>query len=162
MSKAFTKDDQEDAPLVLPRRPSLPPGSSNYVTPRGLAALREEHARLESMRVSLAHASDARAAGELLAELADLADRIASAVVVDPALQPRNEARFGARVTVRTEEGALKCYEIVGIDEANAAEGRIAFVAPIARALLGKRVGDVVAVVSPRASAEIELVAIEY
>jgi transcription elongation factor GreB len=51
--------------------------------------------------------------------------------------------RFGATVTVRDEDGVLLRYTIVGVDEAAPAEGRIAFLAPVARALTGLRVGDV-------------------
>ena len=69
--------------------------------------------------------------------------------------------RFGAHVRVESEEGERR-YQIVGVDEADAARGRIAFVSPLARALLGRRVGDVVRVRLPRGEQELEVVAIAW
>jgi transcription elongation factor GreB len=170
MSKAFTKDDAAEEPLVVRPRPPLPAGAPNYVTPRGLAALREERrelaARLDApgsrkgkpggaSEVALAHAVD-------LARARDLDERIASAVVVDPGAPDARpeQVRFGARVTVRSEAGVERTLEIVGVDEADAAHGRVAFVAPVARALLGRRVGDAVTVTTPRGDEELQIVAI--
>jgi transcription elongation factor GreB len=69
---------------------------------------------------------------------------------------------FGARVTVEDEDGATHAYEIVGPDEFDAAAGRISMDAPLARALLGRRVGDAASVVRPKGRAHVEIVAIEY
>lgn len=170
MSKAFTKDDgADDAPLV-PSRPPLAAGVPNYVTPAGLAALRSELHRLEAERVALAShpmgADRSRAAAALAARLGELVARIGSAVVVDPVNQPRDEVRFGATVTVVARvgdgDGVERRYRIVGVDEADAARGRVAFVAPVARALLGKRVGDEATVRTPRGEEQLEVVAIAY
>ena len=65
-------------------------------------------------------------------------------------------------MTARTEDGGERRYEIVGVDEADPAHGRIAFVSPIARALLGKAIGDVAVVRTPRGEEEIEVVAVAY
>ncbi len=168
MSKAFTKDDDQGEPLVVPRRAPLPAGVPNYVTPRGLAALRAE---LVALTAELLHVrtgdtpSDperSRAAAAVSERLAELEARIGSAELVAPAEQPPNEVRFGARVTVRNPAGALRTYQIVGVDEANASEGRIAFVAPLARALLGKRTGEAALVRTPQGEEELELVRLEY
>lgn len=178
VSKAFTRDDAAAAPItiVLARAP-LPPGVTNYVTPRGLALLRDELTRRQAERMQ----AEASAAGPDRAEdraegpvehraalaasdasLAELAARVASAVVVDPATQPQDEVRFGAQVTVRTEAGALRTYRLVGVDEADGSQGLVAFVSPLARALLGRRVGEVVTRTTPRGEEELELVAIRY
>lgn len=166
MSKAFTKDDDGDAPLVVPARRPLPAGETNYVTPGGLAALRVELRDLEAElgRVAAsADGADARGARAVLAaRIAELAARIASAVVVDPAAQPPDEVHLGATVRVRTDEGAERVYRIVGIDEADAEHGVIAFVAPLARALLGKQVGDTATVHTPRGDDDLEVVSIAY
>jgi len=166
VSKAFKGEDASEAPLVVPPRAPLPPGATNYVTPRGHAALRAEHEALlrERARAEAADASDerTRAVATLAARLEALEGRLASAVVVDPAGQPRDEVRFGATVTVRGETGEERRYAIVGVDEADVAAGRLAFAAPLARALLGKRVGDVATVRTPRGEEEWEVVAIEY
>ena len=65
-------------------------------------------------------------------------------------------------MTVRDGAGRERRYQIVGVDEANGAEGRLAFVAPVARALLGRRVGEITAVQTPRGEDELEIVAIDY
>ena len=74
--------------------------------------------------------------------------------------------RFGARVTLRTlsgeRAGEEREIEIVGIDEADAAHGRVAFTAPIARAILGRRVGDTATMDTPRMKDLLEVVSIDY
>jgi transcription elongation factor GreB len=166
VSKAFTKDDASDAPLVVPARPPLPEGVTNYVTPRGLALLRDEHARLRSERGRLesrsADPDGPRKLAAAVARMEELEDRLASAQLVeagDPST-PRDQARFGATVTVRSESGGDRTYQIVGVDEADIASGRVAFVAPLARALLGKGVGDVVTLRTPRGEEELEVISI--
>lgn len=165
MSKAFTKDDDAaEPPLVAARRPPLPSGVPNYVTPRGLAQLRAE-LEAEQQREPPALVSDAeRARAHALrsSRIAELETRLSSAVLVDAAQQPRDEARFGAEVTVKNLAGALRRYRIVGVDEADAARASVAFVAPLARALLGKRVGDVAPVSTPAGDDELEILAISY
>jgi transcription elongation factor GreB len=172
VSKAFTKDDAPDEALVLPSRAPLPAGATNYVTPRGLASLRAELEHLSAERDGrtervepaprgVARATDrARELAVLHARVRELEERIASAIVVAPTPLPRDEVRFGTCVTIRGEAGSDRHYEIVGVDEADASAGRVAFVAPLARALLGKRVGDVVTLRAPRGEEEIEVLAI--
>lgn len=164
MSKAFTKesDDASDAPSLRARAP-LPAGTPNYVTRRGLLELRQELAQLEAERDAPA-AADAPAgrASTLAGRVAELAARVASAVVVAPPDPPTNEVRFGAMVVVRDDHGHERRVQIVGVDEAHAADGRIAFVAPLARALLGKRVGDQTTVRTPKGDDEVEIVSVTY
>jgi transcription elongation factor GreB len=167
MSKAFKGEDASESPLVVPPRAPLPPGVENHVTPQGLAALRAERDRLRHERAVL-EASDDDAEGRANAiaartvRLAALDERIASARVVDSASQPHDEVRFGATVQARSGDGAVRRLTIVGVDEADAAAGLIAFVAPLARAFLGLRVGDVARVRAPRGREEWEVIAIEY
>src|SRR5690349_10600021 len=138
MSKAFTKEDADDAPVVVPARPPLPDGVPNWVTARGLALLRGELAALQEERARVAGIADdgerARRIAVVDARHAELAARIARAVVVDPATQPRDEVRFGATVTVRVADGPdageERRFTIVGVDEADPAAGRVAFLAP--------------------------------
>jgi transcription elongation factor GreB len=166
MSKAFSKEDGPDDPVLVPSRPPLPAGVANYVTARGLEALHAEHARRAAERAALetpgSESKPSHALSVARARLRELDERIASAVVVDPRAHPPDEVRFGATVTVRGESGGDRQYEIVGVDEADAAHGRVAFVAPLARALLGKRVGEVVVVRTPRGDEELEVTAIAY
>ena len=161
MSKAFTKDDDAAPPPVVPRRAPLPPGQPNYVTARGLAQLRAELARLRAEHGG-APSADAPLDAARLARLAELEERVSTAELVPKASPAPPEARFGARVTVRTAAGAEHVYSIVGVDEARASEGLIAFVAPLARALLGKRAGDSALVRTPHGEDELEVVRVSY
>jgi transcription elongation factor GreB len=171
MSKAFTKDDADDEPLIVPPRAPLPAGVPNYVTARGLRLLHAERAELEAERARLGDApgddeAQRRARAILRARTSALAARIASAIVIDPGEQPRDEVRFGATVTLRTLEGDRAGEErrltIVGVDEADPAHGRVAMVAPIARAILGCRQGDTAELRTDRGEQLMEIVAIEY
>jgi transcription elongation factor GreB len=148
MSRAFVSDDAlENSVAVVPPRAPLPDGVANYVTPRGLARLRDEQAALEAERAAVeanrrgADADRTRRLSALNQQLSDLTARLRTARLVRP--QPAmQEARFGAAVAVAHAGGEVRTYQIVGVDEADAAEGRIAFTSPLARALTGKRAGD--------------------
>jgi transcription elongation factor GreB len=156
MSKAFTSEETRDAPeLVRPRAP-LPAGVPNYVTARGLAQLRAE---LEALPAGPAGAERASALAE---RRAALEERIASAeLVAPPPFGARAAVRFGAAVTVAGAEGERR-YRIVGVDEADPALGRIAFTSPLARALVGRSVGDEVLVQAPRGVDALEILAVDY
>jgi len=156
-----------EAPLVVPPRAPLPPGAMNYVTARGLDLLRAELAELEAERAGVdADRSDdaerTRRLTYLAGRIGDLSARIASARLVEPQNQPQEEARFGATVTLRTAAGEERRFTIVGVDEATTDPARVAFTAPIARAVLGKRVGEAVALRTPRGEEALEVTAIAY
>jgi transcription elongation factor GreB len=155
------KEESAEVPLIVPRAP-LPEGIPNYVTARGLRALNEERAVLEQQRPSGEGSTGATAQTGYQARLAALEARIHSAVVLDVATLPQDEVRFGAAVTLRGEGGKLRRYRIVGVDEAEPAAGRIAFTAPLARELTGKRVGDWVALRTGHGEVELEITAIDY
>ncbi len=165
MSKAFTKDDAPTEEVRPPRTP-LPDGVTNYVTPRGLAALSTERNGLIAERTR----ADAMGGGAdrdqaLLAlhdRIVELDARIASAVVVDPSSFAHDKVRLGAWVSVQAADGVHRRFQIVGVDEADAGTGRIAFVSPVGRALLGKSVGDEVSVRAPRGPETLEIVDIDY
>jgi transcription elongation factor GreB len=137
----------------------------NYVTARGLAALREELATLAAERSraeGLANEKErGRALGALARRRAELEERIATAELVAAPADGRGAVRFGARVRVATAHGE-RGYRIVGVDEADAAIGAIAFTSPLARALLGRRAGDTVRLRAPRGDEELEIVSVEY
>ncbi len=170
VSKAFTRDDAADTQVIVPARAPLPPGVKNYVTPRGLALLHKELAERHAERARLEQASAAagstaeRALGLAVAgaRLAELEARVASAVLVEPSAQPRDEVRFGALVTVRNEAGVERAYRLVGVDEADGAHGLVAFVSPLAQALLGRKVGELAVLRTPRGEEELEVVALSY
>jgi transcription elongation factor GreB len=157
VSKAFTKDEGPDEAPIPRRRAPLPVGSSNYVTPRGLRALREELALLDGPTTPPANAQETQVRAAWRDELEQ---RISTAIVVAPP-EDRQEVRFGASVRVRTSHGRLRDVQIVGLDEADGHE-RISFTAPLARALLGKRVADSLMLRRPGGEEELEIVAIAY
>ncbi len=163
MSKAFTSEETASDPVLVRARAPLPADVPNYVTPRGLQQLREEVVRLEQerARAEAGHESDRGARSSAInARLVELNGRIGSAVVLDSGAGPAREVRFGATVVVRSATGAERRYQIVGVDEADAREGRVAFVSPLARALLGRRVGDTVLVDTPRGEEELEVISL--
>lgn len=163
VSKAFTDEEAgEDAPLV-PARAPLPPGVPNYVTPRGLELLCEELAALQLERAradALANQKQrGRALGVLTQRRVALEQRIATAEVVAASDESLERVRFGAHVLVFGADGE-RSYEIVGVDEADPAHGKLAFTAPLARALLGRAAGDSVRVRTPRGLEDVEIRAI--
>lgn len=165
MSRAFVKDDNDgDAQDVLPELPvSTHP---NYVTPRGMVALRERLAVVFARHETLkANEQDALAQRNELAalerELRYLNTRVAHAIEVDLAKQPHDRVAFGATVTVDSDEGERR-WQIVGEDEADAEHGLVSYVSPLAVALLGARVGDEVRWQRPAGDMTIEVLRIDY
>jgi transcription elongation factor GreB len=161
VSRAFVKEDGAEPPLVVPRAP-LPAGVPNYVTRRGLAALHDERDRLEALRPASDDTNGAAALAAHNARLGALDARIASAVTVDAATLPQDEVRFAALITLRNAAGDERRYRIVGVDEADAQSGRIAFTAPLVRNLIGKRRGDSVPLRHRDTETDFEIVSIDY
>ncbi|MBC6605428.1 GreA/GreB family elongation factor [Hymenobacter sp. BT188] len=171
MSRAFTKEDDAQQPPIIPPRAALPPDTPNYVTPHGLELLRTELMELEAERAQAEANRDNDADRTRLlslfnGRLSDLSARIASAKVVDPRQQPADEVRFGATVTLRTvsggKPGTKRKFMLVGVDEASIAEGKIAFVAPIARAVQGAKLGQHVALHLGPKEEVVEIATITY
>jgi transcription elongation factor GreB len=81
---------------------------------------------------------------------------------VDPAAQPRDGVHFGATVEIADEDGTRHVFHIVGDDEADVAAGRISWASPLAKAMIGARVGDVVKWRRPAGDADVEIVKIIY
>ena len=146
MSRGFVKeDDQEEVPMVPPRA-DLPAGVTNYVTPKGMEALKDEKGRMIEEREALDTANENErriALNHINAKLQLLNTRILSAKVVDLNDQPKDEVRFGAVVTLKIGAAQkLQKYQITGVDEADISKGKISFVSPIARLLTNKKVGE--------------------
>ena len=91
-----------------------------------------------------------------------LTKRLDSAVVVKPGEVDESVVRFGACVEVRDENGKESRYLLVGPDEADPSAGKLSFQSPLGRALLKRRVGEVVSVVRPMGEIEIEILSISY
>ena len=171
MSRGFVKEDDAQTPPIIPPRAALPPGMPNYVTPHGLELLRAELATLEATRTQAEanHDNDTDRTHRLSlynGRLALLTERLGSARLVDPASQPPKEVRFGATVTLRTVGGGKVGFErkltIVGVDEADVALGKVAFVAPIARAVQGTRLGKTVTLKLGPQEEVVEVTVIEF
>lgn len=149
MSRGFVKeDDQEEAPLIPPRA-ALPDGVENYVTPQGLTALQAERKSLEQQRLENPEKDETekRRLNMLIdGKIRLLDERLASAKVIPLHEQPHHELRFGAKVHLKYLNGPLKGQslklQIVGVDEANLKKQKIAFVAPLAKALMGAKKGE--------------------
>lgn len=156
MSRAFVKESDGGTAEELPERAIS--DTPNYVTARGLLQLRTRIQALAAERAALAgDDTQARRRAEIERDLRYFNTQLERAVEVDPARQPADEARFGARVTLRDAGGGLRVYRIVGEDEADPASGAISWNSPLARRLLGLRVGD-----GPEAPAGLEVTDIRY
>ncbi|MDR3087814.1 MAG: transcription elongation factor GreB [Azoarcus sp.] len=186
MNKAFTKeseDSDEDEESLSPSL-RLPPGSKNYMTPRGQQSLRDELDQLLRIERPKIVETVAWAAGngdrsengdyiygkkrlrEIDRRVRFLIKRLDNAEVVDPQLrQGDDQIFFGATVTIcdaNLADAAEQQWQIVGIDEADASAGRISWISPLARALLKAREGDVVRFMSPAGVREVEIVEVRY
>ena len=178
MSRGFVKEDDAQTPPLIPPRASLPPGLPNYVTPAGLAQMRAELTQLEAERAAAEarRDNDTDRSHQLSlynGRLALLQERLGSARLVEPPQPPPAEVRFGATVTLRTvrggnqrtapaKVGSERKFTIVGVDEASVAAGKVAFVAPIARAVQGARPGQQVTLKLGPQEEVVEVVSVSY
>ena len=159
MSVAFTKEgDSEAFAADLPDRPiSTHP---NLVTADGLSEIERELAEARAAYAAAQSAGgaadgDRTAMARATRDLRYWSARRATAQLMerDPS---RSVVQFGDRVTFEREDGRVQTFRIVGEDQADPAKGTISYIAPIARALLGKAVGEV----SAAPGGEIEITAI--
>ena len=182
MNKAFVKEtDAADADEDVVVAPALPVGSKNYMTPAGYAQLEAEFNELWKVErprlvetISWAASNGDRSENgdyiygkkrlrEVDRRIRFLSKRLEHAEVVDPATrEATDQVFFGATVTVADQDGRESTYAIVGIDEADAGRGRIAWISPMARALLKAREGDAVSVQTPDGRREVEIVEVRY
>ena len=151
-----------------------------FITADGLARLRAEYdglfgverpkvVELVSWAASLGDRSEnadylygKKRLREIDRRLAHLARVMKAARIVDPAAQATGEVRFGAIVELADEQDNRRVLTIVGDDEADASAGRIGWSAPLARALVGAKVGDERVVRLPNGEKSYEVVAIRY
>ena len=155
--------------------------AERYITPEGFARIRSEYDELfgierpkivetVSWAASLGDRSEnadylygKRRLREIDRRLAHLARIMKEAKVVDPALQQaRDQVRFGATVELADEDDNRRMLTIVGNDEADASAGRVGWSAPIARALIGAKVGDERLVRLPAGEKSYEVIDIRY
>lgn len=146
MSRGFVKEgDQEEIPILMPRA-YLPEGVTNYVTQVGMNELLNEKQMLinEIENLDTTNENEKRiASNHLNAKLKLLNERILTAKIIDPDKQSPDEVWFGATVTLKIDnETKLQKYQIVGVDEADVSKGKISFISPLAKILIGKEVGE--------------------
>ncbi len=158
-------------PMPRPRR---------YITPEGFRRLAAEHERIWSVERPriVAEVEAAAALGdrsenaeyiygkrklrELDRRLRFLSERLDELTVVEPRARPDGRAFFGAWVTIEDEEGEARTYRLVGPDEFDVARGLVSVDAPLGRALLGKREGEVAVVTRPAGTLELTVIAIRW
>ena len=180
MNKAFTKesDDADDDDLQLS---ALPVSGKNYITPAGHARIRAELLDLiDNERpkvVDIVHwaASNGdrsengdyiygkKRLREIDRRIRFLTKRLEIMEITDPALHHGSEqVFFGATVGYADEAGAERTVTIMGIDEADSARSEVSWVSPIARTLLKAHVGDVLQLLTPAGTVEIEVLSVRY
>jgi transcription elongation factor GreA len=150
------------------------------MTPAGAAKLREELTRLKEERPKISrdigvarehgdlsenaeyHAAKERQ-GLVEARIKDIEDKLARAEVIDPSKLSGDRVRFGATVTVTNiDTNETQAFRIVGADEADVNSGTISVSAPLARALIGKSIGDEIVVTLPAGTRRYEIGAVEF
>jgi len=180
MSKAFTKET-DGADAEAEEADALPAHVKNYVTPAGLAALQEEFGNLRNHErpkiveiVSWAAGNGDRSENgdyiygkkrlrEIDYRLRYLAKRIETAELVDPKRQKnRDRVYFGATVEYARKDNLRQKVTIVGVDEAELADGKISWLSPVARALMRAQIGDVIEFRTPSGLETIEVLSMEY
>jgi len=178
MSKAFVREDAAE-PEPEGEEPALGPGP-RYITPEGRRRLEAELERLwkvERPKVTQ-EVAEAAALGdrsenaeyiygkrrlrEIDRRVRYLTKLIEKLTVVTETPSDRERVFFGAWVTVEDETGQRATYRLVGPDETDASQGRISVESPMARALLGKRVGDDALVRRPKGESEFVVTAVRY
>jgi transcription elongation factor GreB len=181
MSKAFTKESDEDNGDDELQLPTIAPGGKNYITPQGYAALRaelltlmdEERPKVVEIVHWAASNGDRSENGDYLygkkrlreidRRIRFLTQRLEIAEITEPSVHFGNDQIFfGATVTYVDDVGAERTVTITGIDEANSALGEVSWASPIARTLLKAREGDELKLVMPERVAAIEVIKVRY
>jgi transcription elongation factor GreB len=164
MSRAFVKGDDSDlSGEELPERPISP--FPNYVTAEGLGQLRARYDALTARHLELKAAGedfDKPKLTEIDRDLRYFAQRLESAILVDPGKEPQDEVHFGATVQAEDAEGKTHRFKIVGEDEADVATGKVSWLSPLAKALIGAKVGDTVKWRRPAGDLDLEIAEIRY
>ncbi|MCH4823077.1 GreA/GreB family elongation factor [Gramella lutea] len=147
MSRGFVKEEDQEEPVLVPPRAALPEGVTNYVTENGLQELKTELKQLEKSRAEVIgeNETEKRRTQSLIdGKINLLTERLNTARLLTPEELPKDEVRFGARLQFQNITTNQKQeFQIVGVDEANVKLKKIAFVAPIARAVTGKKEGEI-------------------
>lgn len=180
MSKAFTKESDDDFDDDIEAEADVPKGTKNYITPGGYARLqaelktlfdvqRPETVKIVSWAAALGDRSEnadylygKKRLREIDKRIRFLTKRLGYAQVIDPTQQPQAKIYFGATVVVNDAAGNAHTYRIVGVDEIDAARGKISWMSPLAKALLGKQAGDSIIVRTPGGEQALDIAEVRY
>lgn len=181
MSKAFTREQDDEHEDDVPAELRLPKSTKNYITPAGWHRLREELNQLVKTErphmtqvVNWAASNGDRSENgdylygkrrlrEIDRRIRFLTKRLEIAEVVDPELREEtDQVFFSATVEIQRGNGDEQTLSIVGVDEIDLARGHISWISPIARVLIKAREGDTVLFRGPDGEEEIEILAVRY
>ena len=129
--------------------------------PRIVDAIEEARSHGDLSENAEYHAAKERQ-GQIEAQLAEIEDRVTRAQIIDPASLSGDKIVFGATVTVLDDDDKPQRYQIVGMTEADARQGRISYDSPLGRALIGKQVGEEVEVTVPSGDRFYQVKKIEF
>lgn len=141
MSKAFVNEDDQGQIDVLPDR-EIPP-HPNLVTAEGLAQIERMQAELQKQLAEAEEGEDLTLQAHIARDLRYWTARRSNAELV-PSPKDKSKVAFGSRVSIERDDGRKLTFRIVGLDEADPEKGTLSYVSPMAKALTGKGVGDVV------------------
>lgn len=179
MSKAFVRETDDPDAGGAPAAPA-PATVRNYTTPAGYARQEAELRQLVEVErpavvrtVAWAASNGDRSENgdylygkrrlrEIDRRVRFLIRRLEGAEIVDAAGRRTDQVFFGATVTIRSAENGVRALSIVGVDEADPARGRVSWIAPIAKALIKARVGDVVRLAAPNGAEALEILEVRY
>ncbi|OGV77370.1 MAG: transcription elongation factor GreAB [Methylotenera sp. RIFCSPLOWO2_02_FULL_45_14] len=165
MSRAFVNEERfEQAGDDIVERPISE--HPNYVTPTGALELQTLEESLLAQLETLKNATDDTFGKEKIAEierdLRYVRARLDSALLVDPKAQSHETVLFGATIEVKDGEGTQHKFHIVGEDEADASINKVSWVSPLAKSLLGHKIGDTVTWQRPVGDITLEILDIHY
>jgi len=176
MSKAFVRESEDDA---APAPEPSPPPARNYISPAGYARLKAELKSLvevdrpEVVRAVAWAAKNGdrsengdyiygkRRLREIDRRVRFLIRRLEAAEIVDAAGRDSDQVFFGSTARIRGRDGE-RTVTIVGVDETDAAKGRVSWISPVAKALLKAREGDTVTLKTPGGAERVEIVEVRY
>lgn len=139
MSRAFVKES--DAVEELPDR--VVSDYPNYVTLEGLELIERKLAELQAGLADAQGRGDREAVSSISRDLRYWVSRRSTAMIVQPSHEA-STVKFGTMVTIKRDDGRSQTYRLVGEDESDPSSGLLSHASPLARALFGKSVGDVV------------------
>jgi len=164
MSKAFTRENDDAVEEAAFSKAELPSGTRNYMTADGAERLQRELTALSGRKRQQEEMEDGETVRDDLrrttARIQALSQRLAGADVVTMSDGPVDEVRFGMFVTIRDSNGTEDEYRIVGVDEVDLEAGWISWLSPLAKALIGKKAGEIARFQAPVGEKSFRIVSI--